>query len=98
MFGADDIEVISVASVSAPRVRDVQELDEKIRQSGGRLTVNNNASEYIVAINNLSRYSVVPLSDGSYQITLGAFSDVAAYLPYLLLGAGVLLALSLIKR
>ncbi len=63
-----DEDTIATSS-SAPRTRNIEELAARIKQAGGALVVNANDSDYIVAINNGLRYSVVRLANGQYRVT-----------------------------
>lgn len=61
-------DVISTTTTAAS-VRTVAELQARIKAAGGKLVVNANSSDYLVAVNNGLRFGVVKQADGSYVIT-----------------------------
>lgn len=54
---------------TAADVRNVAELQARIKAAGGALRTNPNSSDYLVAVNNQLRFSVARQADGSFLIT-----------------------------
>lgn len=83
-------DVITTTTTAAD-VRNVAQLQARIKQAGGTLTVNANSSDYIVAVNNGLRFSVAKLANGQYAIT-----DSSQYL-VLIVAAAAIAAILLLK-
>lgn len=86
-----DLGDVIRSSSEGARTRTVAELEAAIRQAGGRLIVNPNDSNYIVAVNNGLRFSVTRLANGQYAVTQ---SDFLTLLLLGLLGVGALIIIS----
>lgn len=80
--------------VDAPKgadVRNVQELQGRLRAAGGSLIVGANSSDYIVAINNNTRFSITRQPNGQFLIR-------ESYMFPLLIGAVAIVGLILLGR
>lgn len=66
---SDDVDVLRINAQLAPSVRDAESLAAKIKNAKGKLTVNANSSDLIVALNNRLRFSITRNAVGDYEIT-----------------------------
>lgn len=95
MRGATDTPpYIDRVVINAPKgadVRNVQELQGRLKAAGGALIVGPNSSDYIVAINNNGKFSVTRQPDGRFLIRESSTFSF-------LIGAAVVVSLLLISR
>ena len=82
-------DVIKTTTTAAD-TRNVQELQARIRQAGGVLKANANSSDYIVAINNRLKFSVVRVGD---QFEIRESNNF-----YYLVGAAVLVGVLVLAK
>ena len=61
-------DVVVINAPQAAQVRSTDELSARLKASGGVLVVDPNSSDYIVAVNNGLRFSVIRQADGRYRI------------------------------
>lgn len=95
MRGATDTPpLIDRVVINAPKgadVRNVQELQGRLRAAGGSLIVGPNSSDYIVAINNNAKFSITRQANGQFLIRESQMFTV-------LIGAAVIMGLLLVSR
>lgn len=84
--GSDDV---ITTTTTAARTISSAELLARIKAAGGKLDVDRNSSDYIVAADNPLRFSTIQLANGQYRIT-------GNYNLYYLAGGSALLLLLLV--